>query len=98
MLRFLLDGDRHAIFVKLNHTVLSRISYVVTEDGGSALLGCYSSENLREALSVEDIITKNQCYAVFPDKICADDKGIGQSSWLLLHRILKPHAQLTSVS
>ena len=52
---------------------------------GSALLGCYSSENLRETLSVEDIIAKNQCYAVFPDKICADDKGIGQSSWLLLH-------------
>ena len=98
MLWLLLDGNRHALAVKLHHAVFPGIPHIIAENSCALFPGCHFPKHPGKALSVENIISQNQRHAVIPDKFRPDDKGVCQSSWLLLHCIGHPQPQLLPCS
>ena len=98
MLRLFLNADCLAIFIKLYNTVSSRISYIVAKDSCSAFSCCNSPKEFRKALSIKNIVTKDQCNAVWTNELIADDERICKSTRLFLNSITKTHAKLLTGS
>ena len=98
MLRLFFDGKSLAVFIKLHYTVLSRISYIIAENRRALFPGCHFLKHSGKALSVKNIVAQNQRHPVITDEIRADDKGVRQSSGLVLNRIGKLHADLAAIA
>ena len=98
MLRLFFNGKSLAVFIEFYYAVLSRISYIITENRRTIFPGCHFLKHSGKALSVENIVAQNQRHPVIADEIRADDKGIRQSSGLVLNRIGKLHAELAAVA
>ena len=96
MLRFLFDGKGFTILIKLNHAIFTGVTHIITKNSSSGLILCSlcnSLQNLGKTLSIENIISQNQCHTVITNKFFTNNKCVSQSSGNFLDLILKFHTQ-----
>ena len=96
--RFLFNGNRLALTVKLYDSKPLRIIHIITEHGSSFCTGCRCTQSLFQSVSVENIVTQDHGNTVISDKILTDDKCLCQSVRAWLYRIGQFNAKLMPIS
>lgn len=95
--RFLLDGNRLAVAIKLHHTVALGVLHVVAKHGGARWLTGRLLQGLAQAVAMEDIVAEARGRPSRPDKLLANDEGLRQSVRAGLYSILKADAPLAAI-
>src|SRR5699024_2810597 len=100
MLRFLLNGKGFSIFIEFHYAVFPGISYIIPKNRGALLVlraVMYTAQHAGKTLSVKNIVAQNKRNGIGTYKVRPDNKGVSQTSGLLLHCVFEFHSQLASV-
>ena len=101
LFRFLFNGNRFSVLVEFHDAETLRIIYIVSENSGTFACFCivYSSfQALFEAMSCENVVTKDHTYGVVADEFLADDKCLSKSVRAWLYSIGKVDTELMAVT
>ena len=98
MRRLLFQADRVPFAIELDDPVAFRILHGIAKDGGAPLPRRRPPQQLRQARSVEDVVSECQGNAIRPDELTADEEGLRQPFRRGLHGIGELHAEVVSGS
>ena len=98
--RLLLDGDGVVVLVELDDAEAFRITDIVAEDRGSALLGSLDGveKMLAKAGAVEDVVAKHHGTGFIADEVLAEDEGLGKSIRTWLNGVGELESEMAAVS
>ena len=94
----LLDGDRHASGIQLDHAVSLRIVNAIGEYTRARRARRRAPQEIVEPRAEEDVVAQYQRNRVTPDKLSADGEGLGQPFRLGLNLVFDVHAKLRAVA
>ena len=100
MFRFFFNGNSLSVGVEFYDAETLRIVYIIAEYGSAlAAFRIFHSgfQSFLQTVACKDIVTQHHGYTVIPDKVRADDKGLGQSVGTWLHFIGEMNAKLMAI-
>ena len=101
LFRFLFNGNCFSVLVEFYDTETLRIIHIVSENSGSFACFCvvYSSfQALFEAMSCENIVTKDHTYSVVADEFLTNNECLGKSVRAWLYSIGEVDTKLMAVT
>src|SRR5581483_4982256 len=98
LVRFLLDAERAALGVELDHAIAAGIIDWIGEHGGAALAVQSLAHDRHEVVAKEDVVAEDQRNAVAADELSADEECLRYAGGPLLHGVREAHAPLLAVA
>ena len=86
------------VFIEFHHAECPGIPYRVAEDCGTLTMLFGHVQKPGEILTVEDVVSQHQTYAVITDKVRADDESVSQPPGLLLNPVAEIQPQPAAVA
>ena len=83
--------------IELDHAVLFRGVDRVSENGCALAAGGSPCKLIGKSMAVKNVVAEHQCDTIRPDKIGADDEGIGQAARLVLRHIAKAQSEVARI-
>ena len=95
---FLLDGDRLAVRVELDHAETFRVADVIAEHGRADLAFGGIVQEFAELGPVEDVVAEHEGHTVGADELLADQKRLRETFGFRLDRVGKVDAETRAVA